>query len=78
MSTKVKCKCTSKKESINYNPEKPITTAIELSVPYDQNSIYYQMSGGTVMTLFTVNKEAADMFVLGKDYDMVIAPSDSE
>jgi hypothetical protein len=75
MSTKVKVKCISKKESQNYNKENPITTAIELQVPYDQSSVYYQMSGGTALTLNTVNQEAADMFEIGKDYDVVISPS---
>ena len=75
MSTKVKVKCVSKKESANYAPENPIATAIELQVPYDQKSIYYQLSGGTALTLNTVNKEAADMFVIGNDYDIVISPS---
>jgi hypothetical protein len=76
MSTKVKCRCISKKESVNYNPEHPVSTAIELQVPYDQNSIYYQLSGGTALTLQTVNQQAADMFVIGKDYDLVISPSE--
>ena len=75
MSTIVKVKCNSKKEVLNYDPKKPISTSIELIVPYDQNSIFYQMSGGTNLVLNTVNKEAADMFELGKDYDIVISPS---
>lgn len=75
METKVKCKCISKKESQNYNQEHPIATAIELQVPYDQNSIYYQMSGGTSLMLNTVNKSAAGMFVIGNDYDILISPS---
>jgi len=78
MSTKVKVKCVSKKESANYNKENPIATAIELEVPYDQNSIYWKLSGGTNMTLNTVNKAAADMFVIGNEYDMVISPSVAE
>ncbi len=76
--TKVKVKCISKKESINYSKENPIATAIEVEVPYDQNSIYWKMSGGTNMTLNTVNKEAADMFVIGQEYDLVISPSKPE
>ena len=74
-STIVKCKCVAKKESITYNKERPKSTAIELMVPYDQSSIYYQMSGGTNITLNTVNQEAADMFQIGSDYDIVISPS---
>jgi hypothetical protein len=78
MSTKVKVKCISKKESANYNKEFPISTGIELQVPYDQSSIYYQMSGGTGLTLNTVNQAAADMFKIGADYDIIICPSESE
>lgn len=74
-STIVKCKCVSKKESQNYNTEHPIATAIELEVPYDQTSIYWKLSGGTNMTLNTINKDAADMFILGNSYDLVISPS---
>lgn len=75
MNTIVKVKCHSKKEIMNYDSNKPVSTAIELAVPYDQNSIFYQMSGGTTLVLNTVNQEAADMFQLGKDYDLVISPS---
>jgi len=74
--TKVKCKCISKKESQNYNKEFPISTTIELQVPYDQTSIYYQMSGGTAFVLNTVNQKAADMFRIGNDYDILISPSE--
>lgn len=77
-STKVKVTCSSKKESMNYDPKNPISTAIELDVPYDQSSIYYQMSGGTKIMLNTVNKAAADMFVLGKSYDLILSPSIEE
>ena len=73
--TKVVCKCASKKESKNYAPENPILTEIELEVPYDQSSIYHKMSGGTNMVLRTVNQSAADMFEIGKNYDLVISPS---
>lgn len=75
MSTIVKVKCQSKKETLNYYPKKPVSTAIELTVPYDQNSVFYQLSGGTTLVLNTVNQEAADMFELGKEYDIVISPS---
>jgi hypothetical protein len=78
MSTKVKTTCVSKKESKNYDAEHPIATAIELEVPYDQNSIYWKLSGGTNLTLNTVNQDAADMFVIGKEYDIVISPSENE
>jgi hypothetical protein len=78
MTTKVKVTCISKKESKNWNAEYPIATAIELQVPYDQKSIYWQMSGGTNLVLNTVNKEAANMFVIGNEYDIVVSPSTPE
>ena len=74
MQTKVKVKCVSKKESQSYNKENPIATAIELEVPYDQTSVYWKLSGGTNLTLNTVNKDAADMFVLGNEYDIIVSP----
>ena len=75
-STIVQAKCVSKKESESHNQEHPIATVIELQVPYDQNSVYWKMSGGTNLELNTINQGAADMFQLGKDYDIVISPSD--
>src|SRR5947207_3020 len=70
--TKVKVKCVSKKESANWDKTNPIQTAIEVEVPYDQKSIYWKLSGGTNMVLNTCNKDAADMFIIGQDYDIVI------
>ena len=66
--------CVSKKESKNYDVNRPIATAIEFSVPYDQNSVFFQLSGGTLLTLNTVNKDAADMFVIGNKYELAITP----
>jgi hypothetical protein len=77
-STKVKVKCIGKKEKANYDAAHPKAYEIEFNVPYDVNSIYYQMSGGTSPTLHTVNQEAADMFIVGNDYDMVISPAAAE
>jgi hypothetical protein len=77
MSTTVKCQCVSKKITQSYNKENPVATQIELQVPYDQNSIWYQMSGGTNTVLNTINQDAADMFKLGAYYDVVITPSGS-
>lgn len=76
--TKVKVTCLSKKEAKNWDPENPIATTIELEVPYDQKSIYWKLSGGTNLALNTVNKDAADMFIIGEDYDIVISPSEKE
>lgn len=75
-STIVKAKCVSKKETTGYNEENPNPWAIELEVPCDQNSIYWKLSGGTNLELNTINQEAAGMFELGKDYDIVISLSE--
>ena len=75
MSTKVKARCISKKESSSHDEKNPVETTIELEVPYDQNSIYWKLSGGTNLELNTINQDAANMFELGKDYDIVISPS---
>ena len=77
-STIVRVTCNSKKEQVNYDKTKPVSTSIELYVPYDQNSVFYQMSGGTNIVLNTVNQEAADMFKLGEQYDIVISPAQLE
>lgn len=77
MTTKVKCKCISKKQSNAYQSAN-VNHEIELQVPYDQASVYYQQSGGTGFVLRTINQEAADMFVIGNDYDVVISPSEKE
>lgn len=73
MTTQVKCKCVSKKQSKSYEPN-PVQHEIELEVPYDQNSIYYKLSGGTNMVLRTINQEAAGMFVIGSEYMLSIEP----
>lgn len=75
MNTIVKLKCVSKKETVNHDLNHPKATAIELEVPYSQTSVFWKMSGGTNMVLNTVNQQAADMFQIGNDYDIVISPS---
>jgi len=76
MSTKVKCTCVSKKERQNWDVANPIVTEIELQVPYDSNSIYYQLSGGTGILLCTINPDAAGMFKIGGAYDVLISPAE--
>lgn len=75
MSTKIVAKCISKKESQSWDKDNPIATTIELEVPYDTTSIYGKMTGGTKLN--TINKQAADMFELGKYYDILISPSEN-
>lgn len=78
METKVVCKCMSKKESANTYQgdikEHPKRFVIELQVPYDPKSVYYLMSGETNMFLNTINQDAAEMFQIGKDYNLIISP----
>lgn len=74
--TKVVAKCVSKKEIQHYREDHPIRTEIELEIPYDENSVYYQMSGDSNFALRTVNQSAADMFVIGKNYEILIRPSE--
>lgn len=75
MQTKVKVKCLSKKEGIHYDGKSP-AWQIEFGIPYDPTSVYYQLSGGTAPILNTINKDAADMFIVGNDYDIIIKPSE--
>ena len=76
--TIVQCECVSKKESKSHRVENPINTAIELEVSYNPDSIFYQMSGGTNITLNTVNKAAANMFIIGETYEIAITPVSKE
>lgn len=78
MTTKVKCTCTSKRQYRNYDPANPLGYEIELSIPYDQKSIYFQLSGGTSVKLCTINQAAADMFEVGGEFDIVISRSEPE
>ena len=72
--TQVEVTCISKKEEAHYTKENPVVTTMELEVPYDINSIYYKLSGGTNFELRTCNQAAADMFTIGKKYMVVIKP----
>lgn len=38
---------------------------IQCNVPYGQDNIFYRMSGGTTLTLMTVNDDAASIFKAG-------------
>lgn len=75
--TQVKMTCVSKKEIKQYPTSTP-SFEIELEVPYDQNSIFYKLSGGTNMVLRTINEQAAAMFNLQGEYMMVISPAPKE
>lgn len=76
MSVLVKVQCTSKKQSKNWDANHPVAHQIELQVVYDPNSVFHQLSGGTNLALNTVNDEAANQFEIGKNYDILISPSE--
>jgi hypothetical protein len=65
MSTVVEVRVVSKKESSNYDKNNPKAFEIEFEVPYDQNSIFHKLSGGTNAVLRTINEEAAKQFEVG-------------
>ena len=71
MSTIIKMKLTSKKETAINDGKKQ--TLLEFSVPYGNDSIWWQLSGGSALTIQTVNQQAADQFEIGKDYEVVIS-----
>ncbi len=74
MSTKVEVTCVSKKEIMNFDPKHPTIFRIELGVPYNPDSIYFQSMNGSKLELCTINQEAADMFKIGKKYEVLINP----
>jgi hypothetical protein len=64
----------STKQTPSYNVEKPINHTIECNVPYGQDNVYYRMSGGTTLTLMTINDDAAKIFKAGKKVRVTIEP----
>lgn len=76
--TKVKVQCVSKKEERYYMNNDVKRTTIELEVPYNDDCIYHKMSGETNFELKTINQAAADMFVIGNSYDVLISPTKEE
>lgn len=76
MATKVVTECVSKKEVKNYDAQRPKRYEIELQVPYEQNNVYFQLSGGTGIHLNTVNEEAAKEFEIGSKYEILISKVD--
>lgn len=45
---------------------------IDFSIPYSQNNIFYQLSGGTALKLLTVNEDAVSEIAAGKKYRITI------
>jgi hypothetical protein len=65
MSTVVEVTVLSKKEAKNWDANNPKAFEIEFEVPYDQNSVFHKLSGGTNAVLRTINSEAASQFNVG-------------
>lgn len=74
MDVTIKVKCFSKKESHNYDPKEPKVITLEMQVPYDQASTFWQTSGGTNLLFNTTNQSIADQFKVGEDYMLNITP----
>lgn len=49
---------------------------LKFNVGYDQNDIYFQLSGGTQPILHTVNEEVANSMECGKYYMITIEPTE--
>jgi hypothetical protein len=65
MNTVVEVVVVSKKESKNYDQKNPKAYEVEFEVPYDQNSVFHKLSGGTNAILRTINEDAAKLFEVG-------------
>lgn len=67
MKTVVEVTVASKKESKNYYGDQshPKAFEIEFEVPYDANSVFHKLSGGTNAVLRTINEDAASQFNVG-------------
>lgn len=76
MSTVIEMKVESTKQMDSYNKEKPTQHAIECNVPYGQDNVFYRLSGGTTLTLLTINDEAAAIFKAGRNVRVTIEAID--
>lgn len=83
MKTQVKVYLESKtKKETGYPNQKPEHATkpqfeLKFNVGYDQNSTYFQLSGGTQPILHTVNEDVANSMEVGKWYMITIEPTDS-
>jgi len=78
MKTQIEVKLKGKKITESYNKDRPIAYELEFEVPYDQNGIYYQLSGGTAPVFRTINQEVGESMVLGAKYMITIEPVTKE
>lgn len=80
MKTQVKVYLESKtKKEIGYPNQKPEhvqkpSYELKFNVGFNQNSIYYQLSGGTQPIFHTVNEAVANSMQVGKEYMITIEP----
>lgn len=51
---------------------------LKFNVGYNQDDVYFQLSGGTQPILHTVNEEVANSMSVGKYYMITIAPIEAE
>lgn len=65
----VRVVCVSKKETQNYNFAGSTTMEIGLKLPEDQNQDLYAKD---TLYMNTINKDYANMFVLGEQYELTI------
>ena len=74
----VECEVVSKKESNNWDKNNPKAYEIEFQVPYDQNSIFHKLSGGTNAVLRTINEAAANQFQVGSKvrWELEVIPAE--
>ena len=52
--------------------EHPLQHEIHCNIPYGQDNVFFRMSGGTTLTLLTINDEAASIFKPGKKIRVTI------
>lgn len=85
MSVKIRMRCNKISKQKHWNNDDSgnmqTQTTIDLAVHHssdvnDPNYAYAQLSGGSVFPLTTINDKAANQFEIGKDYDIVITPSE--
>jgi hypothetical protein len=62
----------STKQTASYNVEHPTQHTIECNIPYGEENVFFRMSGGTTLTLLTINDDAAELFKAGKKIRITI------
>lgn len=71
----IEMECESTKQGKPYANNAGVTSRqheIDFSIPYGQNNVFYQLSGGTALKLLTVNEDAVSGVQAGKKYRITI------